>query len=110
MYAVIEAGGKQHRVTEGETLRIDLIAGKQPGDAIVFDQILMVKNDGGYSVGTPHVDGAKVQAKVARNGEDGAGVKGQKILVFKKKRTKGYAKIRGHRQRYTEITIEKISA
>lgn len=110
MYAIINAGGKQHRVVEGEKLRIDLMAGKNKGDSVTFDQVLMVKTDGGYKVGTPVVDGASVSATVVNNGDDGEGVKGQKVLVFKKKRRKGYHKLRGHRQRYTEVKIEKISA
>lgn len=109
MYAVIVAGGKQHRVVEGERLRIDLLAGKQKGEAVVFDQVLMLKNDAGYQVGAPLVSGAKVEATVVDNGEEGAGVKGEKLWAFKKNRRKGYSKTRGHRQRYTDVRIEKIS-
>ena len=110
MYAIISAGGKQHRVSVGETLPIDLIKGKQNGESIEFDQVLMLKGqDGSYKVGTPLVSGAKVTAKVANNGEDGAGAKGEKIVVFKKKRRKGYSRLNGHRQRYTHVTIESIT-
>jgi large subunit ribosomal protein L21 len=109
MYAIIVAGGKQHRVVEGERLRIDLIAGKQKGDKVVFENVLMLKTTDGYKVGTPNVSGATVQASIVDNGDDGEGGKGPKILVFKRKRRKGYAKLRGHRARFTEIKIEKIS-
>ena len=104
-YAIIEAGGKQHRVTQGERLRIDLINGKQAGDALTFDRVLMVRNGDDIRVGTPMVSGATVEAKVVRNGEDGEGVKDKKVIVFKKTRRKGYMKKQGHRQRYTEIEI-----
>lgn len=109
MYAVIVAGGKQHRVVEGERLRIDLLRGKQKGETVVFENVLMLKTDAGYKVGTPQVAGAQVQATIVDNGEDGVGVKGQKIWAFKRKRRKGYSKIRGHRQRYTDVRIDKIS-
>ena len=109
MYAIINAGGKQHRVVEGERLRIDLVKGKNKGDSLTFDQVLMVGGDGNYKVGQPTVDGASVEATVVANGEDGTGVKGQKIYVFKKIRTQGYHKKRGHRQRYTEVQIKKIN-
>jgi large subunit ribosomal protein L21 len=109
MYAIITAGGKQHRVIEGERLRIDLISGKTKGDQLVFDSVLMLKTADGYKVGTPVVQGAKVTASVVDNGEDNDGVKGPKVYAYKKRRTKGYEKLRGHRQRYTEVRIEKIS-
>ena len=109
MYAIFSAGGKQHRVSEGDILRIDLQSGKTPGDAIEFSDVLFVKSDAGYSVGTPTVAGAKVSASVVNNGEAGEGVKDKKIYVFKRRRRQGYRKLQGHRQRYTEIKIEKIS-
>ena len=109
MYAIIEAGGKQHRVVEGERLRIDLVKGKNKGDTLTFDQVLMVGGDGSYKVGKPVVDGAPVEATVMANGEDGTGEKGKKIYVFKRIRTQGYRKMRGHRQRYTEVQIKKIN-
>lgn len=107
MYAVIVAGGKQHRVTEGERLRIDLMAGRTKGDSIIFDQVLMLGGDS-YKIGAPVIAGAKVEATVTLNGADGEGLKGQKVLIYKKKRRKGYEKTQGHRQRYTEVRIDKI--
>jgi large subunit ribosomal protein L21 len=109
MYAIIVAGGKQHRVQEGERLRIDLVAGKKRGDKLVFENVLMVKGAAGYKVGTPNVSGAKVEASVVENGDDGEGLKGIKVWSHKRK-NKGFEKTIGHRQRYTEVKIEKISA
>jgi large subunit ribosomal protein L21 len=108
MYAVIMAGGKQHRVEEGENLRVDLLPGKKKGESLEYD-VLMLKSGDDYKVGAPRVDGAKVQATVLRNGDDdGDGEKAKKILVYKKKRRKGYERMQGHRQRYTEVRIDKI--
>jgi large subunit ribosomal protein L21 len=109
MYAVIVAGGKQHRVSEGERLRVDLMKGKNKGDSITFDNVLMLANGDDYKIGTPAVSGAKVEATILANGSDGDGEKAAKVLVYKKKRRKGYERLRGHRQRYTEVRIEKIS-
>lgn len=108
MYAIIEAGGKQHRVTEGERLRIDLRKELKTGDAVEFDRVLMVGGDD-FKVGAPLVSGAKVSAVVTDMGKDGEGVRGPKVRVYKKIRRHGYEKTRGHRQRYTEVRIEKIS-
>ena len=110
MYAIIEAGGKQHRVTEGERLRIDLVKGKQKGDSLTFDHVLMVGNDGDHKIGAPFLSGASVSATVVANGEDGTGEKDKKVHVFKFKRRQNYRRLKGHRQRYTEVKIEKISA
>lgn len=107
MYAVIVAGGKQHRVSEGERLRLDLMAGRSKGDSITFDQVLMIGGES-YKVGAPTVAGASVTATVTLNGNDGEGLKGPKVLIYKKKRRKGYEKKQGHRQRYTEVRIDKI--
>ncbi len=108
-YAIIEAGGKQHRVTEGERLRIDLVNGKQAGDSLTFDRVLMVRNGDDIRVGTPLVEGVTIDAKVVRNGADGTGEKDKKVIVFKKNRRKGYMKKQGHRQRYTEIEVGKLA-
>lgn len=109
MYAIIKAGAGQHKVTEGERLRIDLLSDKKKGDQIVFDQVLMVGGgDGGYKVGTPMLSGAKVTATVVDMGKDGEGVRGPKVLTLKRFPGK-YKRVRGHRQRYTDVKIEKIS-
>lgn len=110
MYAIIETGGKQHRVTKGEKLLIDLMGDCKKGDSITFDKVLFTKNDSGYHIGQPMVEGAAVTAQITSMGPDEAGVKGKKIIVFKKKRRKGYHKKQGHRQRYTEVQITEIKA
>jgi len=109
MYAVIRASGKQHRVVEDEKLRLDLMAGKIKGDKVVFDDVLMLMSGEAYQVGAPHIAGAKVEATIVANGASGDGEKAKKILVYKKKRRKGYERTQGHRQRYTEVRIDKIS-
>ena len=101
MYAVIKTGGKQYRVTEGERLRVEKLAGG-PGDTVVFDQVLML-NDGQPSIGKPIIDGAKVVAKIV------AQDRSKKIIVFKFRRRKNYRRKQGHRQPYTELQITGIS-
>jgi len=103
MYAIIDDQGCQYTVRQGEVLDIgrrDLTE----QESIVFDRILLVRDDGDTKVGTPHVEGAKVMATVL--GE----VKGAKIVVRKFKRRKNYRRKQGHRQRYTRIRIESIEA
>lgn len=109
MYAIIETGGKQHRVTAGEKLRIDLMSEVKKGEKIIFDKILMTGPDS-YKIGHPYITNGKVTATVTSMGTEGTGVKDTKILVFKKKRRQGYTKMRGHRQRYTEVMIDAIEA
>jgi large subunit ribosomal protein L21 len=108
-YAVLEIGGKQHRVSVGEKLLVDLMADKKAGDTFAINNVLMVGGDS-YKIGRPHVAGAHVSCTVAHNGDNDQGVKGEKVRVFKKKRRKGYTKTIGHRQKYTEIIINEISA
>jgi large subunit ribosomal protein L21 len=107
MYAIIETGGKQHRVSAGEKLRIDLMRDLKKGDKVTFDRVLMLGSDT-YQIGKPYLPNAKVSATVTSMGSDGTGVKDAKILVFKKRRRQGYHKMRGHRQRYTEIRIDSV--
>ena len=110
-YAVIVAGASQHQVMEGEKLRIDLIAGKKKGDKLTFEKVLLLGGEGGTKVGQPHVAGAKVEATVYDNGkgeDDGAGFKGPKVWPLKR-RPGDYVKHQGHRQRYTIVSIDKIS-
>lgn len=103
MYAILEIAGKQYKVEDNSTLYVDRLEGNE-GDAIDFEQVLLVDNDGKVDVGTPTVKGAKVNAKILGH------VKGDKVIVFKKKRRKGYKKTQGHRQQYTQVKIEKITA
>ncbi|GIO70091.1 50S ribosomal protein L21 [Paenibacillus sp. JTLBN-2024] len=103
MYAIIETGGKQYKVQEGDVLYIEkLNAGD--GESVTFDRVLAVSGDNGLVAGTPVVSGASVTAKVERHG------KGQKVVVYKYKPKKNYHKKQGHRQPYTKVTIEKIQA
>ncbi|MEC0372918.1 50S ribosomal protein L21 [Paenibacillus chibensis] len=103
MYAIIETGGKQYKVQEGDVLYIEkLNAGD--GESVTFDRVLAVSGDNGLVAGTPVVSGASVTAKVERHG------KGAKVVVYKYKPKKNYHKKQGHRQPYTKVTIEKIQA
>jgi len=102
MYAIIETGGKQYRVQEGDTLFVEKL-NVEAGDTVEFDRVLAVSKDNSLSIGTPVVEGAKVAGEVVENG------KGKKIIVFKYKAKKDYRKKQGHRQPYTKIVIKNIS-
>ncbi len=102
MYAVIKTGGKQHKVSEGDVIAIEKIEGDK-GDAIVFDQVLMVEKDGDIQIGRPVVEGAKVTGEIL------AQTKGDKLIVFKMKKRKGFHKKNGHRQLLTSMRIKEIS-
>ena len=102
MYAVIKTGGKQHRVTEGDVIAIEKINGDR-GEAVVFDQVLMVEKEGDIRVGRPVVEGAKVIGEIL------AQTKGDKLTVYKTKKRKGYHKKTGHRQQLTSMKIREIS-
>jgi len=102
MYAVIESGGKQHRVSEGEFLRLEKIEAAT-GDTIEFDRVLMLGGSD-VSVGTPLVDGAKVTAEIVDHGRH------DKVKIVKFNRRKHYRRETGHRQWYTEVRITGISA
>lgn len=103
MYAVIKTGGKQHIVTEGMDLRVEKLDGNI-GTKFSLSEVLLIGGDGQPRIGTPLVAGASVSAEILKQG------KGKKILVYKKKRRKGYEKKYGHRQHYTELRITKINA
>jgi large subunit ribosomal protein L21 len=103
MFAVFASGGKQHRVTEGEVIRIERLAA-EPGEEVVFDKVLMVADGDQVSVGTRFVDGGKVTAEVIGND------RGKKINVLKFKRRKDYLRRQGHRQWFTELKITGINA
>jgi large subunit ribosomal protein L21 len=103
MYAVIKTGGKQYRVKQGETLKIETVAG-DVGSAIVLDKVLMVGDGDKLSVGKPLLEGATVNATIVSNGRH------DKVTIFKMRRRKHYQKHQGHRQNYTEIRIDGISA
>ncbi|MGA1600108.1 MAG: 50S ribosomal protein L21 [bacterium] len=104
MFAIIQAGGRQVKVQAGETVRLDRLQA-EPGSAYENDQVLAVsKEDGAFVVGTPTVEGARVTGTVVDHRKD------KKIIVFKRKRRKGYRKKQGHRQQRTLVKIESISA
>ena len=102
MHAIIETGGKQYKVAEGDTLFIEKLP-VEAGDSLTFDKVLAIIDGDNATFGTPVVNGAKVDASVVKNG------KGKKIMIFKYNPKKGYRKRQGHRQPYTKVTIGKIS-
>jgi len=101
MYAVIETGGKQYRVTAGDTLEVERLD-TEAGKPHTFDRVLLVANDGKISVGTPTLASAKVTADVTQH------LRGEKKIAFKMKRRKGYHKTIGHRQELTRVKITDI--
>ena len=101
MYAVIKTGGKQYKVSEGETLKIEKLE-VEPGKKVTFNEVLMIADGENVQVGSPHVEKAVVEAKVISQG------KGKKVNILKFKRRKQYMKQQGHRQLFTEIKIGKI--
>jgi large subunit ribosomal protein L21 len=103
MYAVIKTGGKQYRVTPGEKLKVEKLAG-DVGSDVVIDQVLMVADGDNVTVGAPVVAGASVKATVVSHGRH------DKVMIFKMRRRKHYRKTQGHRQDYTEIQIQQIAA
>ncbi|GMG88605.1 50S ribosomal protein L21 [Biformimicrobium ophioploci] len=103
MYAVIESGGKQHRVEEGEVLKLEKIEAAT-GETIEFDKVYMVVNGESIQIGAPVVDGAKVTAEIVSHG------RGEKVKIIKFRRRKHSMKRQGHRQWYTEVKITGIKA
>lgn len=102
MYAIVEIAGKQYKVENGKYLYTDKLAG-DAGAKVEFDQVLLLSDNGNISVGSPLVSGAKISAKIVEQ------VKADKVLIFKKKRRKGYKKLNGHRQQLTKVMIENIA-
>ncbi|MFZ4450539.1 50S ribosomal protein L21 [Salibacterium aidingense] len=102
MYAIIETGGKQVKVEEGQEVYVEKLDASE-GDAVTFDNVVFVGGDD-VKVGSPFVDGAKVTAKVDKHGRQ------KKITVFKLKKRKNYRRKIGHRQPYTKVVIDKIEA
>jgi large subunit ribosomal protein L21 len=102
MYAVIETGGKQYRVQEGDTLFVEKLD-VNAGDSFDFDRVLLVSGENGLTVGSPVVEGAKVTASVVENG------KAPKVIIYKYKSKKDYRKKQGHRQPFTKVKIDSIS-
>lgn len=102
MYALVEIKGKQYKVVEGDVLTVDKLE-NEAGDTLEFDTVLMTSNEGDVKVGTPYVDGVKVQATVEEH------AKGIKIFVHKFKRRKGYRRKQGHRQQYSKLKVTGIT-
>lgn len=102
MNAIIVTGGKQYKVAEGDTIFIEKLPA-EAGDTVTFDTVLALIDGDKITVGTPVVEGAKVEASIVKNG------RGKKIIVFKFKAKKNYRRKQGHRQPYTKVTIGKIS-
>ena len=102
MYAIIETGGKQYKVTEGDVLYIEKL-GAEAGESVTFDKVLAVWDGENVKFGAPTVDGASVTANVVKNG------KGKKVLVFKYKPKKNYRRRQGHRQPYTKVEVTKVN-
>lgn len=102
MYAIIATGGKQYRVEEGRFVDVELLA-KNEGDAVEFDQVLMVSDDSQVHIGSPVVSGAKVTGKVLSFG------KAKKVIIYKMRPKKHYRRKKGHRQPFVRVMIDKIS-
>ncbi len=103
MYAVIQTGGKQYRVSEGDVLRVELLE-KEPKETVVFDQVLLVENEGDLRVGQPWIIGAKVVVEVLNHD------RAKKVYIFKKIKTSTYQRTQGHRQGYTLLRVKSIQA
>jgi len=102
MNAIVEIAGQQFKVTKGQELFVHRLEGNE-GDKVKFDKVLMTEENGKVTVGNPVVEKAKVNAKIISH------LKGDKVIVFKKKRRKGYKVKNGHRQSFTKISIESIA-
>ena len=102
MYAVIKTGGKQHKVAEGEILKVEKLKASE-GEPVDITDVLLIEKDGEVTLGSPFIEGAKVTEKILRHGKE------DKVTIIKMKRRKDYRKKQGHRQNYSEIQIEQIS-
>ena len=103
MYVIVEINGQQFKAEEGKKLFVHHIKDAEAQQTVEFEKVLLVDNEGAVTVGTPTVEGAKVVCEVKT-----PLVKGDKVLVFHKRRRKGYKKLRGHRQQFTELTIKSV--
>ena len=101
MYAIVEIAGQQFKVTNGQYIFVNRLQ-EEEGSKVSFDQVLLIDNEGAVKVGTPTVDGAKVEATIQEH------LKGKKVIVFKKKRRKGYQTTNGHRQYLSKVVIDNI--
>ena len=105
MYAIVEINGQQFKVEQGKKMFVHHIKDVENGATVEFDRVLLIDADGKITVGTPTVEGAKVVCEIVS-----PLVKGEKVLIFHKKRRKGHRKLNGHRQQFTEVNIKEIVA
>ena len=105
MYVVVEINGQQFKAEQGKKLFVHHIQNAESGAVVEFDKLLLVDNDGEVKIGAPTVEGAKVVCEIVS-----PLVKGDKVLVFHKKRRKGYRKLNGHRQQFSEVLIKEVVA
>lgn len=105
MYVIVDIQGQQMKVEQGRRLFVHHIEDVESGASVEFDKVLLVDNNGAITVGSPLVEGAKVVCEVLT-----PLVKGDKVLIFHKKRRKGYRKLNGHRQQFTEILVKEVVA
>ncbi|MCL2616974.1 MAG: 50S ribosomal protein L21 [Defluviitaleaceae bacterium] len=103
MYAIIETGGKQYKVAQGDVIRVEMLNGTEPGVSYTFENVLLVSDGTGIKVGAPYLAGAKVSATVTKHD------RAKKVIIYKYKAKKGFHKKKGHRQPYTELQIGAIS-
>ena len=101
MFAIVDIAGQQFKVEKNQELFVHRLEGKE-GEKVQFDEVLLIENNGKTTIGTPVISGAQVKAKITEH------MKADKVLVFKKKRRKGYKKLNGHRQQFTKVQIENI--
>ena len=102
MYAVFKTGGKQFRAEPGRRIRVPLLT-NEPGETVTFSDVLLTGDGDNVSVGAPLVSGASVEAEILTHGRD------KKVIIFKRRRRKGYRKKQGHRQGYTEIKVNSVN-
>ncbi len=102
MYVIVQTGGKQYQLKEGDTVRIERLEG-EVGSQVVIDSVLAAKTDEGMKVGRPKIEGARVVGTIMRQG------RAPKVLIYKFKRRKGFRRTKGHRQEFTEIRIDQIA-
>lgn len=102
MYAIVEIAGQQFKVEKNDEIFVHRLAG-DPGSKVEFSEVLLIDNNGKISIGEPHVEGTKISGKIVEH------ARGEKVIVFKKKRRKGFQKETGHRQDFSKILIENIS-
>ena len=103
MYAIVEIAGQQFKVAKDQKVFVNRLAGEE-GDSVSFDKVLLTGDGDNVTLGAPAIDGASVGAKITRH------LQGDKVIVFKKKRRKGYRKLNGHRQQFSEVRVKEIIA